>query len=118
MTIKSQISSTKLQINLNFQYSMTKTFTTRLSHGQINYSTTVMMPLDIIVGGMFVWPATIPSAVSCIRPELMSKAGLNCSVVSNFEFGSLGFIWDLDFGAWNFIIEPIWLSGVQWFSKY
>jgi hypothetical protein len=33
------------------------------------------MPLDAMAGGSFVWI---------------------------FEFGSLGFVWDLVFGAWNF----------------
>ncbi len=71
---------------------MTKTFTAELSHCFMNSSATVMMPLDTIVDGMFVWSAIIPSAVSYIQPELMSKAGLNCSVVSNFEFGLWGFV--------------------------
>jgi len=30
-------------------------------------------------------------------------ATIDGSVILNFEFGSLGFIWDLIFGAWNFV---------------
>jgi len=52
-----------------------------------------MMPLGTTVGGSFVLPATSPSVVSL---------GPNGSAVSNFEFGSLKFVWDLAFGAWNF----------------
>ena len=64
-SIKSQISSTKLQINLKFQYSMTKTFTAVDSHRLPNPGLPVMMPLGITVKGLFVW---------------------------NFEFESLGFV--------------------------
>jgi hypothetical protein len=42
--LKSQISSTKLQINLKFQYSMTKTFTAAVSHHFAKMGLSVMMP--------------------------------------------------------------------------
>ena len=73
-TIKSQISSTKLQINLKFKYSMTKTSATVVSNRFAN-------PVSRddsdgpTVDGSFVWV---------------------------FEFGSLRFACDLVFGAWNF----------------
>jgi hypothetical protein len=37
-------------------------------------------------------------------PILMMVTGINAdgSFVWNFEFRSLGFVWDLVFGAWNF----------------
>ena len=47
-TIKYQISSTKLQINLKFQYSMTKTFTT-----VVLIDLPMMMPLSTTVDGSF-----------------------------------------------------------------
>ena len=48
----------------------------------------LIMPLGPTVGSLFGCPAT-------------------SSVVSNFEFGSLVFIWDLFFGAWNFLgLDP------------
>ena len=50
-TVKSQISSIKLQINLNFQYSMTKTFTIVVSHRFANPGVPVMMPLGTTVDG-------------------------------------------------------------------
>jgi uncharacterized membrane protein len=71
-TIKSQISSTKLQINLKLQYSMTKTFITVLLHRFANPGPPVMMLLSTSVISLYIW---------------------------NFEFGSLGFVWDLVFGA-------------------
>jgi hypothetical protein len=36
------------------------------------------------------------------RKQLTVSPGLTWSVVLNFEFGLLGFIWNLFFGAWNF----------------
>jgi hypothetical protein len=54
---------------------MTKTFTDVVSHRFANLGLPVMIPLSKTVDGSFVW---------------------------NFEFGSLRFIWDLVFGAWNF----------------
>jgi hypothetical protein len=63
--LKSQNSSTKLQINLNFQYPMTKTLTTVKSHHFVDPGLSVIMPVDKVLDGSF---------------------------VSNFEFGSLGFI--------------------------
>jgi len=44
-TIKSQISSSKLQINLKLQYSMTKTFTAIVSLRFANPGLPVMKPL-------------------------------------------------------------------------
>jgi hypothetical protein len=73
--IKSQISSTKLQTNLKSQYSMTKTFAKIAAHKDAKSGEPGMLRLDAIAGAPFV----------CI-----------------FEFGSLGFVWDLGFGAWNF----------------
>ncbi len=52
------------QVDLKFQYSMTKTFTTVISHRLANPGLPVMMPWGFTVNGSFVW---------------------------NFEFGSLGF---------------------------
>ena len=72
---KTQTTSTKLQINLKFQYPMIKTFTVLVSHYITNPDPPVMMLLGTTVDGSF---------------------------VLNFEFKSLGFIWDLVFGAWNF----------------
>ncbi len=63
------------RVNLKLQYSMTKTFTTVVSHRFANIGLSVMMPLGTTVDKSFVW---------------------------NFEFGSLGFILNLVFGAWNF----------------
>jgi hypothetical protein len=67
---KSQISSTKLQmvrqahhpepsrrVNLKFQYSMTKTFPTVVSHRFANPGLPVMMPLGTTVDESFVWSA-------------------------------------------------------------
>jgi len=54
---------------------MIKTLTTIVSKRIANSGPSVMMPLGKIAEESFVW---------------------------YFEFGSLGFIWDLDFGAWNF----------------
>jgi len=53
---------------------MTKTLTTFVLNRSPNYTRPVMMPLGTTVEGSFV----------CI-----------------FGFGSLGFIWDLVFGAWD-----------------
>jgi len=64
-TIKSQISSTKLQINLKSQYSMTKTFTKIAARHDVKSGEPGMLPLDAIADGSFVWI---------------------------FEFGSLGFV--------------------------
>jgi hypothetical protein len=63
--LKSQISSTKLQINLKFQYSMTKTGTTVASNRFTNPGLPVMMPLSKTLEVFLVW---------------------------NFEFESLGFV--------------------------
>ena len=54
---------------------MTKTVITGLSHCFINSSATVMMPLDKIVAGIFVWPAKVPSARTHIegRVELLRR---------------------------------------------
>jgi hypothetical protein len=62
---KSQISSTKLQINLKFQYPMTKTF-----HAVVPYRGISLCPLVIMPFG--------------------TNAGESC--VWNFEFGSLEFV--------------------------
>jgi hypothetical protein len=66
-TIKTQISSTKLQINFKFQYTMTKakTFTTVQSYRLEKPGLSVMMPMSTTVGRLSVW---------------------------NFEFGSLKFV--------------------------
>ncbi|UCD81563.1 MAG: hypothetical protein JSW26_09120, partial [Desulfobacterales bacterium] len=73
--IKSQISSTKLQINLKSQYSMTKTFPKIAARHDLKSGEPGIMPLGAMADGSSVWI---------------------------FEFGSLGFVWDLVFGAWNF----------------
>jgi len=54
---------------------MTETFPTVASNSFANPNLPVIMPLSITVDGLFVW---------------------------NFEFGSLGFVWDLFFGACDF----------------
>ncbi|UCD79987.1 MAG: hypothetical protein JSW26_00715 [Desulfobacterales bacterium] len=54
---------------------MTKTFIPVLSPCFAYFGLPVMMPLDKTEEEFFVW---------------------------NFEFGSLGFVWDLVIGAWNF----------------
>ena len=59
---------------------MTIRFTTVDSHNFANPGLPVMIPLGALVNGSFVW---------------------------NFEFGSLGFGWDLGFGAWNFQKLPV-----------
>jgi len=48
-TIKTQISSNKLQINFKFQYTMTKTFTTIVSHRLETPGVPVMMPMGTTV---------------------------------------------------------------------
>jgi len=54
MPIKSQISSTKIQINLKLKYSMTKTIPTIGSHPFANSDKPVMIPMDMMtVGSMF-----------------------------------------------------------------
>jgi len=63
------------QINSKFQYSITKAFTIVVSHRFANPVLPVMIPQGTTVNGLLFW---------------------------NFEFGSLGFVWDLVFGAWNF----------------
>ncbi len=60
-TTKSQISSTKLQTNLKFQYSMTKTFTSVESHRFANPGVPVMMRLGTTEDGSFVWNFEIRS---------------------------------------------------------
>ncbi len=52
---KSQTSSTKLQINSKFQYSMSKTFPSIALHRFANQGHLVMMPLGITNSGTFVW---------------------------------------------------------------
>jgi hypothetical protein len=64
-TIKSQITSTKSQINLKYQYSMTKTSTTIGSYHCANPDWQAMLILD--------------------------KSG-DGSIACNFEFGSLEFV--------------------------
>jgi hypothetical protein len=64
-TIKSQISSAKLQINLKSQYSMTKTFANIAARQDVKSGEPVMMPFGTMAEGSF---------------------------VSIFEFGSLGFV--------------------------
>jgi len=54
---------------------MTKTFTTIAALRMLKPGAIGMTPLDAMAGGSFVWV---------------------------FEFGSLGFGWDLVIGAWNF----------------
>jgi len=44
--------------------------------------------------------ASRQAAKSC-EPAMM-PLGTEKSYVWIFEFGSLGFVWDLGFGAWNF----------------
>jgi hypothetical protein len=48
--IKSQNTSTKIQINLKSQYSMTKTFIKVVLHRLANPGLTVMMPLELEQG--------------------------------------------------------------------
>jgi len=54
---------------------MTKTFAKIAARRDVKSGEPGIMPLDEMAGGYFVWI---------------------------FEFGSLGFVWDLIFGAWNF----------------
>ena len=68
---KSQISSTKLQKNPKFQWSITKSFI----------------------------PGALPSFSSSGGDDNM---GYNWRRMISLEFGSLGFAWDLYFGAWSF----------------
>ena len=72
--IKSQISSTKLQINLKFQDSMTKIFVAVVPYRFGNFDPPVVIPFGTKVRESCVW---------------------------NFEFGSLEFVWNLVLGAWN-----------------
>ena len=51
-TIKSQISSTKLQINHKFQYSMTKASTTVVSNRFTSPGLPVMLQLDTTAEGL------------------------------------------------------------------
>ncbi len=67
---------------------MTKTFTTVNSYRFANPGLPEAMPLGTTVDGSFVWPATSPSVVS----SGLKNSGSNDSAVSNFEFGSLGFV--------------------------
>jgi hypothetical protein len=87
-TVKLQNSCTKLPINLNCQYSMTQTFATRVVPHYGHTGELGMRPLDAPVNGFF---------------------------VCDFEFGSLGFVWDLVFGAWNFLVFRY--SAVRFLSK-
>ena len=64
-TIKSQISSTKSQINHKFQYSMTKASATVVSNPFTSPGLPVMIQLDTTLEGLF---------------------------VLNFKFGSLGIV--------------------------
>jgi hypothetical protein len=73
---KSQISSTKLQKNHKFQYSMTQTFISAISHSSTGLNIQKKSGFGTAVDRSFIW---------------------------NFEFGSLGFVCDLAFGAWNFL---------------
>jgi hypothetical protein len=72
--LENKIPNLKLQINLKFQYSMTKTSTTVVSHRCANSGVTVMMPLSSTVYSLLVWSAT-------------------SSVESNIVYRSLGFVW-------------------------
>jgi len=58
-----------------YQYSMTEAFTTMVAHRFVSSSEPGMMPLGAMVGGSLVWA---------------------------FEFGSLGFVWNLVTGTLNF----------------
>ena len=88
LRIKSQIPSTKLQmvrqahhpeqrrrVNFKFQYPMIKTFTAVEPYRCTNLCCQLEMPFGTNADGV---------------------------CVLNFEFGSLGFVWNLVFGAWNF----------------
>jgi len=59
---------------------MTKTLTTVDSYRLANPSFSEAVPLGTTADGSFVW---------------------------DFEFGSLGLVWDLVFGAWNFHKLPV-----------
>jgi len=83
--MKSQISSTKLQINLKSQYSMTKTFTKIAARRDIK-SGEQGMPLGAMADGSFVWSAS--GGLGHAQRRRLRRV--------------LGFVWDLVFGAWNF----------------
>jgi hypothetical protein len=55
--IKSQISSTKLQINLKSQYSMTKTLAKIAARHDVKSGEPGTIPLGAMAGGSFVWSA-------------------------------------------------------------
>jgi hypothetical protein len=55
VAIKSQMKSTKLQINLKLQNSMTKTLTAVKWYGRENFCPPKLMPLGTNAGGSFVW---------------------------------------------------------------
>ena len=63
------------RVNLKFQYPMTKTFTAVGRYRFAKLAVPVIMPFGTNVDRSFVW---------------------------NFEFGSLKFVWNLFFDAWNF----------------
>jgi hypothetical protein len=71
---KSQIQSTKLQINLKFQYSMTKTFSAGVAFRCTNLCSPVIVPFCINACGAPVW---------------------------SFGFGSLGFVCYLVLENWK-----------------
>jgi len=87
--LKSQIPSTKFQINLKFQFPMTKTFIAVVSHRCTNFRLSNILQFGTNVGGSAVW---------------------------NFEFDSLRFVWDLSFGAWNFR-DSYWATNRCIFSQ-
>jgi hypothetical protein len=55
MKVKSQITNTKLQINLKLQNSMTQTFSAVVSIGFANPDLLKIMPLGISGNGLLIW---------------------------------------------------------------
>jgi hypothetical protein len=126
-TIKSQISSTKLQINLKSQYSMTKTFAKIAARREVKSGEPGMMLLGAMADGSFVWIFEFRSRAAQALPQRQRLRGVcaacwdlfepalarliwgNALFVSSIQFEgistiSLESVWarDLVFGAWNF----------------
>jgi hypothetical protein len=73
-TIKIQNPSTKLQINLKFQKPMTETYTAIGQYRSTKLALPIILPFRTKVDRSMVW---------------------------DFEFGLLGFVWNLSFGIWD-----------------
>jgi len=105
---KFQISSTKSQINHKFQYPMTKTLTSVVSHRFAHQSRTAVA-LGTTADGSLVWNFEFdfwnlfePALVRILRCISPSVSGAGTGAINASDANS---VWarDLGFGAWNLL---------------